>query len=267
MYAIDSNLIICRIGSKPCVCPIDGWPSRIGIRRRGGAPTAGKFLMSIGLGIFLSALIFAMVGLYLTTRDRWDWFHISRWVAIGCGLLVGLGAIGLAATWGYQKIANLPTRQTTYADLTLGMTMDEVRYVRGDPEFVVKTYVTRGLTAEEFLNAVQVDDLKHDNDMKTYLTWGFPEKQQPWIVVSFDRRTKTLRNIWCFTGIDNIGNSNACPPLDGVRVGTSEEALVERLGEPSNQSIYGGDKTIDYNQYGLWFLLVRKRVIWMGIEG
>ena len=123
--------------------------------------------------------------------------------------------------------------------------MDEVRYVRGDPEFVVKTYVTRGLTAEEFLNAVQVDDLKHDNDMKTYLTWGFPEKQQPWIVVSFDRRTKTLRNIWCFTGIDNIGNSNACPPLDGVRVGTSEEALVERLGEPSNQSIYGGDKTID----------------------
>ena len=56
--------------------------------------------------------------------------------------------------------------------------MDEVRYVRGDPEFVVKTYVTRGLTAEEFLNAVQVDDLKHDNDMKTYLTWGFPEKQQ-----------------------------------------------------------------------------------------
>jgi hypothetical protein len=47
-------------------------------------------------------------------------------------------ALGLAGVLVYEKIGDKPRKQTAYADLRLGMTMAEVKYVKGYPTDVLE---------------------------------------------------------------------------------------------------------------------------------
>lgn len=39
--------------------------------------------MTLGTGLFLSALILSLVILYSVTRDRWNWRRLVFWVCLG----------------------------------------------------------------------------------------------------------------------------------------------------------------------------------------
>lgn len=50
--------------------------------------------MSLGPGIFLSALVIYLTALFISTKDRWDWDKIILWplaVTISFALLTGVG--------------------------------------------------------------------------------------------------------------------------------------------------------------------------------
>jgi hypothetical protein len=91
--------------------------------------------MSLGLSIFLSALVFAVIYLYRLTRDRWNWRKIVKRLSLGILLFVLL--IAFAVTGFYFWSAWIP-KQAEYAGLRLGMTMDEVKYIKQKPD---STYI------------------------------------------------------------------------------------------------------------------------------
>lgn len=93
--------------------------------------------MSIGLGIFLSVLV-AIAAWQIDKRGAWK--KSLLWVG---GVLLGLVALYAGAVWwsgGAGKRAaktEVAAIQAglfkTYWGLSLGMSMDEVRYVKGPP--------------------------------------------------------------------------------------------------------------------------------------
>jgi hypothetical protein len=93
--------------------------------------------MSVGTGIFLGAVVLAIVYLYKITRDRWKWPNLARRGMVALGLALVVVALGVVSVLIYEKIENMPRKQTGYADLLLGMTMDEVKYVKGIPTNVL----------------------------------------------------------------------------------------------------------------------------------
>jgi hypothetical protein len=93
--------------------------------------------MDLGTGIFLSSIVLAVVILYGITKDRWHWRRIAKRAAfIFFGLIVIGTALGVGAYY-WQQLPQKIERQTAYAGLRLGMTQDEVMYVKGYPPFVL----------------------------------------------------------------------------------------------------------------------------------
>jgi ABC-type Fe3+ transport system permease subunit len=89
--------------------------------------------MSTGLGILLSSVVLALVMLYAITKDRWRWRQIARISALALALTgVVIGGLYL---WN-QLPANV-SPQTEYEGVRLGMTPDEVMYIRGSPTLVL----------------------------------------------------------------------------------------------------------------------------------
>jgi hypothetical protein len=93
--------------------------------------------MSIGTAIFLSSCVFAVVILYGVTKDRWPWRRfVARSALVILGIIVAAGAIIGGFIFLNQPPTPILARQTEYAGLRLGMSPNEVLYIKGTPNFV-----------------------------------------------------------------------------------------------------------------------------------
>lgn len=91
--------------------------------------------MTIGVGIFLSAVLLSIVILFVATRDRWNWRRLAKWV-IGAPML--LIALLFAGLWGYSKYEDIPRAQTEYWDIKLDATQADVKFLKGEPSEVIE---------------------------------------------------------------------------------------------------------------------------------
>jgi hypothetical protein len=218
--------------------------------------------MSIGSGIFFSALIFAIVYLYKITRDRLDWRKVARRSLIGFASIIAFVALGLSIMFVYENIQEIPHRATAYADLRLGMSMAEVKYVKGYPTDVLENLGEESGDTKGFRRVIAVTELKNGQKVEHYATWEYAQTDQKHrIEVDFDN-IGTLNQIACFSQ-----DTTNCPILFGIRDGTSENALLEKLGNPTNEEIDGVTKRIEYQQLGAWFYLEKKKVYMIGVVG
>jgi hypothetical protein len=97
--------------------------------------------MSVGLGIFLSTLVMALLFLYAITRDRWKWKRGFRLVFLSTVAISSLAAIGITSVYMWTLDFDIwkrsfPIVQTEYWGLRLGMSMEEVQQVKGKPDVV-----------------------------------------------------------------------------------------------------------------------------------
>jgi len=86
--------------------------------------------MTIGTGIFLSALFIGFVALVIGTRDRWKWGRILARTAIGIVVLLALGCAGF---YGYHLYSERPIRQMELWGIKLGDTEADVTFKKGAP--------------------------------------------------------------------------------------------------------------------------------------
>src|SRR5215204_3815114 len=93
--------------------------------------------MELGTGIFLSALVIAVILLYGITKDRWGWRHFVKRAAVGCLGLVLLSVLVGTGAYLYEEVPIPVGRQTEYAGIRLGMSQDEVLYIKGYPPAVL----------------------------------------------------------------------------------------------------------------------------------
>jgi multisubunit Na+/H+ antiporter MnhB subunit len=87
--------------------------------------------VSIGLGIFLSSVVFALVIFYAITKNRWRWERIVRRSALALVALIVLTGVVIGGLYFWKQLPPTISPQTEYAGIRLGMgRRDAVRVSR-----------------------------------------------------------------------------------------------------------------------------------------
>lgn len=86
--------------------------------------------MSLGTGLFLSALVLSLVILYTVTRDRWNWRRIALWTTITpLTIIVVISAISYSVWWWGDR----PRPLDSFYGIALRASEQEVRFLKGEP--------------------------------------------------------------------------------------------------------------------------------------
>jgi hypothetical protein len=186
--------------------------------------------MSIGSAIFLAALVFAILYLYKITRDRWNWRRIVRRTLVATGSVATVTALALTGVFVNENLGSRPQTQTGYADLRLGMTMAEVKYVKGNPQYAMEK--SEKQTSTKWTIWKPTKDLKDNEQIEDYTAWEYPGDDDTGVDVNFDIKTKLVVQIACFSHANM-----KCPTLLGIHDGMNETSIIERLGKPSHEEI------------------------------
>jgi hypothetical protein len=182
--------------------------------------------MSLGLGIFLSVVLLIAVW-QIDKRGAWRKFGKFFGWSLGALALVG-AAIGAYVWWDNYSGDALLKRQrhmmvngeiTEYDGITLGMTQDQVLYLKGKP------------TSEL--------EVESDDSDEAWM-WGEFSTTHTMI---FWRKDDTVDTIMC----DSDGVVD-CAPIVGLETGDSEASVLAALGEPKAAPSYtkDGEKMLVY---------------------
>jgi len=191
--------------------------------------------MTLGTGIFLSALLFCLFGLYAATKDRWNWRRIAIRTIGG---LFGVGlAIGLCI-WFYSIQANKPKAQFEFFGIKLGSVRSDVRFLKGNPTaewddgdwvYYQPDPISR--------NNISAHVIRWKNDRVRYVLYGTSSAQtiHPW--------------------------------LQGITIGTSYDQVIEILGTPGHMSnmANGLERMLSYPQFNTFYAFEKGSVNQFGI--
>jgi hypothetical protein len=207
--------------------------------------------MSLGLGIFLSTLLLIVVW---QIDKRGAWRKFGKCFAWSLLLLVLTGAaIGGYVWWDdYKGDALLKLQRemvlnggiTEYDGIRLGMTQDQVLYLKGKP--------TKEL------------DVESDDSGEAWMWGTFDETY----TIVFWRKDKTVDAILC----ERHGYLN-CTSIAGLETGDSESSVLTALGEPAGVPKYTkeGEKMIVYGPKSAeWHFMLRQgrlQGIFLGSSG
>lgn len=159
--------------------------------------------MDVGTGIFLSSLFLGAVGLFVATKDRWNWKKIFLWPL---GILVVILAIAYAGGYAYDQYKTRsvpPEKQTSLWGISLQATPADVKFAKGEPSS------------------------KLDEDTWRYLLSAGDEGNGSYIVRFKDGKVR-------FIIFD--GPPLHAPAVSGVSPNSSLTEIEALLGKPSNVS-------------------------------
>lgn len=192
--------------------------------------------MSVGDGIFLSAVLLSVVGLFAATKDRWNWKRIAKW---GIGVPVVLVSLLAAGLWGYSTYENRSTPQTQFEGLSLSASPSDVRFLKGEP---IPKHST-------------VDRWVYDAHS------GSSQPEDAALIVQF--REEKLRYVQYWANERQIVN----PYLLGFTIGSNYDTVLQKLGQPSNVSTSGDglNRLLSFEKYKTFFEFERGTVRTLGI--
>ena len=212
--------------------------------------------MELGTAIFLSSITVAVVLLYGFTKDRWSWRRIVfRSLAAVLTLIVIGAALIFAAQYWDQIFPIKLGRQTEYAGLRLGMTRDEVKYIKGFPANVV-TDDKEG--PWQSFGVIKSSELPKGKTVNDYPLWSYEGGYKQSYHVGFGRGS-TVLSIACYSE----DKSYRCPAIGDVKDGTSEAEMLRKLGTPIKSTITGVTKSVEYNDIGVGFKLEKETVYYL----
>lgn len=210
--------------------------------------------MTIGTGIFLSTL--CLIAVYLCKSIKFNWKRLLKvtllliFVGVSFGFLCFIG-ISLYD----QKYKFFPVKQNDYANISLGMTMSEVKYLKGNPLFVIDNNSSNSkIHFIRYLN-----EFEPKQKIEDFLGWGYEEKDSNHrLQMYFDGEGK-IKSVFCHS----IGFM-ACPRLLGIWDGISERELVEKIGKPTIEKISDSAvKIMQYEDLNITFFLEKGQVYLM----
>jgi hypothetical protein len=207
--------------------------------------------MSLGLGIFLSTLVVAVLLLCRWYGERWK---MGRKLKIIATVVVVLLAVGYGGLWGWSYWEGRPKPQTGYYGVNLGMRMNEVVYVLGSPTTVDEPpdKDTRWAKVDK------VEELAKDKTIQDFFAWSYGDtdgdENKARIDVEFSLKTKKVTSIGCYS------SGQYCHSVNGITVGTTEDEVTEKLGKPTAVMLNEATKTLRYDELHMEISLTKKAV-------
>lgn len=215
--------------------------------------------MDLGTGVFLSSVLLAIVLLYGFTKDRWRWRKIIGRTALFALLLIAGSAAIIAIVQYWDEIfpAQLQ-QQTQYAGLKLGMSPQEVMYIKGYPAEVLEEVADPAWKG--ILKNTKTKELKEGKKIADYQHWAYDEYKL-YLKVEFNSERTKVVGIRCYSE-DKFGR---CPAVGSVRDGVSEKDALRKLGGPAEQRIDDATKSIRFPGLGVKLWLTQEQVYMLEI--
>jgi len=197
--------------------------------------------------------------LYGFTKDRWTWRKIVfRTLFFGLILIAGSAAVVALAHYWDELFPTQLGRQLQYAGLKLGMSPQEVMYIKGYPPIVLEEDVDPAW--KDFLSVIKTNELKQGKKVTDFKHWSYEQYKSNFTVVFNNERTAVV-NIRCYSE-DKTGR---CPPIGNVNDGTSEKDALRKLGGPAEQRIDGVSKSLRFPRLGVQLTLTQEQVYMLEI--
>jgi hypothetical protein len=210
--------------------------------------------MELGTGIFLSALVIAVVVLYSITEDRWKWRRFVKRTVFVCLALVLLVVLAGVGAYLYQQIPTSVSRQTEYAGIRLGMSQDEVLYIKGYPPAVLAEDVSESEWKHDYL-VIETGKLEKGKSIRDYHHWSYHDEYRN-IDIAFNDTRTAVTAIRCFSN-DKLGR---CPAIAGLEDGDRERKVLQILGSNPQAKFTGIGKSLTYSEWGVQIHLTKEQV-------
>ena len=139
--------------------------------------------------------------------------------------------------------------------MRLGMTQDEVMYVKGYPPVVLVDEPS----VEGPSWVVETQNLEKGKDASIIATG--PTMDTNTNYVTFNGERTAVIAIRCYSN----DKSYRCPAIGGVRDGDAEQEALRKLGNPSDSKIDGVTKLLTYRDLGINLWLNKEQVYMMSI--
>jgi len=221
--------------------------------------------MDLGTGIFLSSIVLAVVILYGITKDRWRWRRIITHIALAFAAIVVLTGTLFGGLYFWNHFPIPLGRQIEYAGLRLGMSPQDVLYIKGYPSGVADEpsgVVDEAPKQNPFAAYISTDKLKPGKSVDDYRQWWYERSHDGSISVTFNPEKTAVIAIECLS-LDLIGR---CPSLAQVFHGDSEQEVIRKLGPPDASRFEGVLKSLSYRTLGIELTLETERVIKLSIN-
>jgi len=200
--------------------------------------------MSLGAGIFLSAIFLGLIALFIATRKEWGWKKIISWnwkkiisrTAIVFAVIASLMLLAAIVVYVDSKIAEKPKVQKSFWGLTLDSTKEDIKFLKGAP------------TKEE------KDNWHYES---TYKEGKYYYYNYNYDIIFRDNKIRVIVT----SDVDKQGG------IQGINYGDSYEKVIEKFGNPSNISRSHDDlaRVFSYEKYNVFFAFEKGRVILFGI--
>jgi len=179
--------------------------------------------MSLGTGMFLSALVVSLVLLYAVTKDRWNWRRIALWGTVLPVALIAVGSAGAYLLWVWN---DMPRPIETFYGITLKASEQDVRFMKGEPT----SRDTDGRWVYDIIDSVS-------GKKNASYSAQFKEGK--------------VRYVFYAPGDYHYGKEY---PF-GFSEGTSLDQVEAKLGEPTfvSESDDGGTRLYSYAEYNAFF--------------
>jgi hypothetical protein len=164
--------------------------------------------MTLGTGIFLSAVVISIVMLFSITKDRWSWRKGFK--RIGIALLV-LICVGVAIYFAWAPIQAFVDRPKPFQELggvKVGASQDDVKFLKGLPDA-----------------ACTISTLK-DWSLWAYRLTTAEDKSPTWLIVTF----MGAHGAWSIYIRSDDAEFNQAPVLEHVDKFETVESINKRFG-------------------------------------
>jgi hypothetical protein len=128
--------------------------------------------MSLGSEIFLSSVVIAVVMLYGLTKDRWRWGPFVKRAIFTFLAIVAIAGTIAGALYIWNQLPLALARQTEYAGLRLGISQDEVIYIKGVPQTVNGELETEG-PLKGSRPTIEKGKLEKGKQVRDYDDWAY----------------------------------------------------------------------------------------------
>jgi hypothetical protein len=182
--------------------------------------------------------------------------RVGKWTAIVVVSLLLLTVAGWLSLLGYEYAKNRPFQATAYHELALGNSQDEVLYALGDPSYMlVRAPVKDNEPWTRYAEVISTKEISPGKAFKDYQGWVFSSSDGKRLHIDFDAPNGRITGIACFS----YGSYN-CPPLFGLRDGSTEDDVRSALGVPAKEVLDGAVKRMHYPQFNVTAYLEKRRV-------
>lgn len=188
--------------------------------------------------------------------------RVLRWArtisifVLGCVFSAGvLLSVQHGSLRSLTSIVFSPKKLTDFDGIALGMSMNEVRYVKGGADYFSGAFAEEIVDPFEFVESKELGKGKYQNKTAAdFRNWVWRGDNCP-LSLEFDRSTKAVVRI-DFT--DEV-YADRCE-INGIKLGDSEEYVYSRLGKDGQKKMLDGVLELEYKKYNMTIHLVKKKV-------